>query len=289
LSAGLWRRRRSRAIELLSSAPHADEMLEFYVGLVELQEAVADEVSRAGEGFAVHGAEGSVMQLEQLPADAIEPLFADFLLGVEPIGTVVIAGAARALLDCDAAERAQMLRTFWLQRSPADFLPRAFTEGLACFMAGRDAAAPADGHVQAKGGQSEDGPPTDGERGASALQMRCPVCGSPPQASVLRDDPGALGRRLLVCSLCATDWAFPRLTCAHCGSVDADLLHLHEVESIPHVRIEECAACTRYIKAVDLRKLGNAEPIVDDLATPELDLWADHRGLVKIHPNLLGL
>jgi hypothetical protein len=28
---------------------------------------------------------------------------------------------------------------------------------------------------------------------------------------------------------------------------------------------------------------------VDDLATPELDLWADHRGLVKIHPNLLGL
>ena len=80
------------------------------------------------------------MQLEQLPADAIEPLFADFLLGVEPIGTVVIAGAARALLDCDTAERAQTLRTFWLQRSPADFLPRAFTEGLACFMAGRGAA-----------------------------------------------------------------------------------------------------------------------------------------------------
>lgn len=289
MSEGLWRRRRSRAIELLSSAPHADEMLEFYVGLVELQEAVADEVSRAGEGFAVQGAEGSVMRLEQLPADAIEPLFADFLVGLEPIGTDLIAGAARVLLDGDAAERARALRTFWLQRSPADFLPRAFTEGLACFMAGRDAAAPADGHVQAKGGQSEDGQPTDGERGTPALQMTCPVCGSPPQVGVLRDDPGALGRRLLVCSLCATDWAFPRLTCAHCGSVDADLLHLHEVESVPHVRIEECAACARYIKGVDLRKLGNAEPIVDDLATPELDLWADGRGLVKIHLNLLGL
>ena len=55
MSEGLWRRRRARAIELLSSVPHADEMLEFYVGLVELQEAVADEVSRAGEGFAGGG------------------------------------------------------------------------------------------------------------------------------------------------------------------------------------------------------------------------------------------
>ena len=58
MNAGLWRRRRSRAIELLAKAPHADEMLEFYVGLVELQESVAEEVSRASVGFAVHGAHG---------------------------------------------------------------------------------------------------------------------------------------------------------------------------------------------------------------------------------------
>jgi hypothetical protein len=29
--------------------------------------------------------------------------------------------------------------------------------------------------------------------------------------------------------------------------------------------------------------------VVDDLATPELDLWASDRGLVKIQVNLLGL
>ena len=284
MNAGLWRRRRARAIELLAKAPHADEMIEFYVGLVELQAGVADEVSRASVGVVENGARGKPMRLEQLPADAIEPVFASFLLGLEPIGTEVIAGAARALLECDAAQRAQTLRTFWLERSPADFLPRAFTEGLACFIASGEPPTPAGGHDQSHDSQSD-----DGQGGVPTLQMKCPVCGSPPQVSALRDDPGALGRRLLVCSLCATDWAFPRLTCAHCGSVDADLLHVHQVESVPHVRIEECAMCARYIKAIDLRKLGNAEPVVDDLATPELDLWAEDRGLVKIHPNLLGL
>ncbi len=284
MKEGLWRRRRARAIELLSSAPHADEMLEFYVGLVELQESVADEVSRASEDFSVHDAHGLPMRLEKLPADTIEPLFAGFLLDLEPIGTEVIAVAARALLESDATERARALRTFWLERGPGDFLPRAFTEGLAYFIASAELAAPAAGLGQSSAGDSH-----DGQGSVPALQMKCPVCGSPPQVGVLRDDPGALGRRLLVCSLCATDWAFPRLTCAHCGSVDADLLQVHEVESVPHVRVEECAACARYIKAIDLRKLGNAEPIVDDLATPELDLWAGDRGLMKIHPNLLGL
>jgi len=289
LKEGLWRRRRARAIELLSSAPHADEMLEFYVGLVELQESVADEVSRASEDFSVHDAHGLPMRLEKLPADTIEPLFAGFLLDLEPIGTEVIASAARALLESDAAERVQTLRTFWLERGPGDFLPRAFTEGLAWVIANGQPPASTGGLGQSSDGQAGGVQSDEGQRGMPALQMKCPVCSSPPQVGVLRDDPGALGRRLLVCSLCATDWAFPRLTCAHCGSVDADLLQVHEVESVPHVRVEECAACARYIKAIDLRKLGNAEPIVDDLATPELDLWADDRGLVKIHPNLLGL
>jgi formate dehydrogenase maturation protein FdhE len=43
------------------------------------------------------------------------------------------------------------------------------------------------------------------------------------------------------------------------------------------------------LKVIDLRKDGAAEPIVDDLASPELDIWAGARGLVKVQPNLLGL
>lgn len=40
---------------------------------------------------------------------------------------------------------------------------------------------------------------------------------------------------------------------------------------------------------MDLRVTGLAVPLVDDLATPELDLWAAEQGLEKIAPNLLGL
>lgn len=268
MSEGLWRRRRARAIELLSSVPHADEMLEFYVGLVELQEGVAQEIARAPENFGIQGMRGQPLRLEDLPHDAMEPAFADFLRALEPIGTPVMASAARALLEAGADERAEVLRTFWLERDPGDFLQRSFSEAVVWVIVGGEAR---------------------GAGGATALLTSCPVCSSPPQVGVLRDDPGALGRRLLVCTLCATEWPFPRLTCAHCRSVDADGLHVHQVESVPHVRVEACDSCARYLKAVDLRKLGGAEPVVDDLATPELDLWASDRGLVKIQVNLLGL
>ena len=43
------------------------------------------------------------------------------------------------------------------------------------------------------------------------------------------------------------------------------------------------------LKAADLRKDGSAEPVVDEIATVELDLWARERGLLKIQPNVLGL
>ncbi|MCH7491120.1 MAG: hypothetical protein IID05_10550 [Gemmatimonadetes bacterium] len=40
---------------------------------------------------------------------------------------------------------------------------------------------------------------------------------------------------------------------------------------------------------MDLRKDGRAVPLVDDLATVELDVWCRERGLRKIQPNLLGM
>ena len=46
--------------------------------------------------------------------------------------------------------------------------------------------------------------------------------------------------------------------------------------------------CRCYIKSVDLRADGDAVPVVDDIATVELDLWARERGLAKVSPNLLG-
>jgi formate dehydrogenase maturation protein FdhE len=64
---------------------------------------------------------------------------------------------------------------------------------------------------------------------------------------------------------------------------------VHSAEAVPHVRVDECATCRRYLKTVDLRRRGDAVPLVEDLATPELDLWAREQGLAKGQANLFGL
>ena len=115
------------------------------------------------------------------------------------------------------------------------------------------------------------------------------TCGGQPQVAVLRDLPDAVGRRTLVCSTCATEWRFPRLTCPACGETDADRLPVHTTESVAHVRIDECRTCRRYLKSVDQRQQGAAVPLVDEVATVELDLWAREQGLTKIRTNVLGL
>jgi formate dehydrogenase maturation protein FdhE len=40
---------------------------------------------------------------------------------------------------------------------------------------------------------------------------------------------------------------------------------------------------------VDLTKNGRAEPLVDELASAPLDLWAREHGYAKLQSNLLGM
>ena len=82
---------------------------------------------------------------------------------------------------------------------------------------------------------------------------------------------------------------FPRSVCPACGTSGDEGLQFHVHDALPHVRVESCRTCRRYLKSVDLRVLGLAMPLVDDLATVELDLWAAEQGLEKIAPNVLGL
>jgi formate dehydrogenase maturation protein FdhE len=50
-----------------------------------------------------------------------------------------------------------------------------------------------------------------------------------------------------------------------------------------------CDACKTYIKRIDLTKNGRAEPLVDELASAPLDLWAREPGCTKLQSNLLGM
>ena len=119
----------------------------------------------------------------------------------------------------------------------------------------------------------------------------CPACGGLPQLAVFTDTGEALltGQRLLVCARCAGEWVMSRMTCAGCGeNAGAKLPILADTEGFPHLRIDACEICRRYLITVDMRKEPQAVPLVDELAALPLDLAAAERGYTKIARNLMG-
>jgi FdhE protein len=95
--------------------------------------------------------------------------------------------------------------------------------------------------------------------------------------------------RSLSCSLCLTRWPFRRVLCASCGEEREVKLGYFQSPAYGHVRIEACDSCQRYLKGIDLSRLGIAVPLVDEVAAAPLDLWAREQGYVKIELNLVGL
>jgi formate dehydrogenase maturation protein FdhE len=126
---------------------------------------------------------------------------------------------------------------------------------------------------------------------ASGGPRCCPVCGGLPQVSVFADSGEALvtGQRRLVCARCASEWVYPRMTCVACGETESSkLVVLADPEQLPHLRIDACDRCKRYIVSVDARLEGNAVPLVDEIAALPLDITAAKRGFTKVTPNLMG-
>ena len=122
----------------------------------------------------------------------------------------------------------------------------------------------------------------------------CPVCGGQPQASAIAEESGefmAGSPRSLVCGRCAAWWPYPRVTCAVCGEDDPRLMESFIVEGGRSVRVDTCATCRGYIKTFDLRERGAVDlvPLVDDVATLALDVWAQQRGFSRSAPSLAGV
>ncbi len=122
-------------------------------------------------------------------------------------------------------------------------------------------------------------------------RRHCPSCGGLPQLAynALSGEPLVTGPRYLVCSRCQRSWQYPRLVCAGCGEDSAQqLITYSESEVLPHLTVEGCQSCSRYLISVDLRKQVLAVPAVDELAALPLDLHAKELGLRKVVPNLMG-
>lgn len=104
----------------------------------------------------------------------------------------------------------------------------------------------------------------------------CPVCGSRPQIAKCRKEDGL---KILQCSLCRTQWKYPRLKCAFCENEESKTLHYFLDEEDKGHRVEVCDKCKRYIKVSDERALEReVTPQIEDIITTLLDAVAQKRG-----------
>lgn len=114
------------------------------------------------------------------------------------------------------------------------------------------------------------------------LKGICPVCGSLPHLSLLKE---AEGKRFLLCSFCGHPWRSERLFCPFCGNKDQDSLHYFCAEGEETYRIDACDKCHQYIKTIDARNIEIIDPVLEDLATLHLDLLAIKKGYKRPIPT----
>jgi hypothetical protein len=277
-TANPWPLRRERAGELAERYPHAAEMLRLYQALTVVQEAATDISTSAdiAQSAAQHILPGIVdVTVEAGPKtlrDGVVSVFCSadlrnlvqrWLDGVEltPFETYLARASASPLLEA------------LMTPNPHPTLPQR----------GREKSA----EPSQRGREMI--PPQGGRENSPSTY--CPNCGGLPQLSYFAVSGEALvsGPRYLVCSRCANNWVFSRMTCAGCGESTGTKLPIYqEQEQFPHVRVDGCQTCKKYLLTFDLRRETRAVPVVDEIAALPLDLFARDQGLTKITPNLMG-
>jgi formate dehydrogenase accessory protein FdhE len=283
---GTFAARRARAAQLLSSSAAGEPLALLEVVLEhQAERAHAPEVEAAARAMASASRlnrDKGVFPLLDLDA-AVDPVIAEIDLLVTALN---LPGRAPVPAPLEAAgselkrrsmqERGELVQA-WLD-DPSLLDPR-FGFWIAA------AAAPV--LESAAAGVS---PPERSQWSGAA----CPVCGGPPQVSVIAEQSGefmAGSPRSLVCSRCATWWAFPRAVCPWCGEDDSRKLVAYTVEDLEPARLDACETCSSYVKSFDLRRPGGRDvaPQVDDVATLALDLWAQERGLHRSARSFAGV
>ena len=268
MSQNLRDRRIARAEELARQYPFAAEIMRFFVPVTRFQ----DESYYSAEKALKKQAQ-SISFAQPLAAEVVER-FPGFLSLVEGIGPGPVAAAACELQNQTADSHRELLNAFWtmagapvsnLGDGDQDFFARAFLQPYAEL-------------VRERAGKQQQGP----------TPCLCPFCSRRPGVGVLRP-LGAGGQRSLVCSFCLGEWEFRRIVCPGCGEEDHSKLPVYTAEEFKHVRVESCDSCRNYIKTVDLTRNGLADPVVDEIGSIPLDLWAHKQGYRKLQVNLMLL
>jgi formate dehydrogenase accessory protein FdhE len=279
-----WDRRIRRATELTSTYPFGAEGLRFYARVATFQKSLYAEVQKALGDSPKISADRPLR--DELDFFLLLPHFSPFLSVIQHVAPAPLVQAADELAQKGPAAWQHAIEDFWHGEPELT------------------AAADIAGFVEAGG--SHDANFSDRLLAWIFLQpyaeyladhreiaivdgtpSTCPLCGGKPIVGVLRSE-GDGGKKSLICMLCAHEWAFRRIYCPACGEEREPQMAFYSAPEIAHVRVDVCDTCHVYLKSIDLTKTGLAVPVVDELATIPLDLWAREHGYEKLQINLLG-
>lgn len=251
-----WDLRISRASELSQKHSAAAELLKFYEQLARFQKSVYQTLESN----------------EDHDVSVLIPFFPQLLALAKAKGSPQLQQVADSLAGVSHEDILELLNTGWQHHTETAeiapeylFFAKALLQPYAELLAAKSTGA-----VEAPA------PPL------------CPFCGSKPQVAVLRPE-GDGGKRSLICSLCSTEWSYRRQLCPSCGEEHKDKLPVFVASEFDYVRLDACETCKAYLKSIDMTKNGHAVPIVDELATVSLNLWAQEKSYHNFGPNLFGV
>lgn len=259
-----WQRRIQRAQDLAAQHIFAAEILGFYIHVARYQEDLYRQLTTA----LPQSPDSTNHELSPAELSTLSSKFNSFLSSAEQHGPKPLADISRQLRSQGQGVWSNLLNDAWTTVSPSDaqgLLAQAFLQPYAELLRSRASLRP---HSQ--------------------TYALCPFCHRKPSFGVLRQ-MGDGAARSLVCSFCLAEWEYRRLVCPGCGEENDKKLAVFTASDFDYIRVEGCEACKTYIKSVDLTKNGHAEPLVDELASAPLDLWAREQGYAKLQPNLLGM
>jgi formate dehydrogenase accessory protein FdhE len=252
-----------RAEQLTEQWPFSAEILRTYQLILQFQQSLAVVLRRSR----VNG-----HSCRRLPQDLdLSPFLRDFkgLMSMAiTAAPAEVAVVAKDVENFDATRWQRLLNSYWRNSEndarPAEaFLLHAFLQPIA-------------EHVAASSelGQQEPRVPV------------CPFCERKPACGILRPE-GDGAKRSLVCCFCSIEWDYRRLICPNCEQEDVEKLPIYTADEFPYIRIEACDVCKTFIKTVDLTKDGRPIPLVDEIGSVPLTLWAEEKGYRKLQSNLL--
>ncbi len=260
-----WEKRIQRAAELAERYPSAREVLAFYGHILEFQSKLRTPASRRS----LPTPSDKVPFRERIDVDAVVRYLPALLALVQQKGPSKLALLAVETSRVSLEEQRDLLQSYLLsgdnnQPESISFFARVLFQPC-----------------------TEELVATLNVPSSDSSASVCPVCDARPQLAVLRPE-GDGGKRYLVCSLCGTEWEFRRILCPHCGEVDHQKLPRYSSEDFLALRVEACDTCQHYLKSVDMTIDGLAVPLVDEVASAPLDVWAMEHGFTKIYLNLMG-